>query len=74
MTPEEQEALAWVKANYRQWRKRLMTSPDALPPSYRHVYWHPFGVPAWNNYIHVARLWLERTTGWKYPREEEREK
>ena len=67
-TPAEAEALAWAKANYRHWRKRFSDTPDDLPDGYRAFFWLPFGVPAWNRYVHLVRCYLERTAGYHYVR------
>jgi hypothetical protein len=68
LTPAEAEALAWAKSNYRRWRKRFSGQPEDLPRGYQPYYWRPFGIALWNQYVHVVRLYLERTAGFKYIR------
>ncbi len=53
----EQEALVWARQGYgRTWRRHVYTSPNHLPVAYRHLWWHPFGIPEWNAYTMVLRL------------------
>lgn len=68
LTPPEAEALAWAKANYPRWHQRFSGQPEDLPRGYQSFYWLPFGLPRWNRYVHLVRLYLERTAGFKYIR------